>query len=136
MSTPESTCPALHSIAWNELITPDPTAAIRFYSELFGWTAEAFEGGTGAHPYTMFKHEGRLFGGVMAPPQPGIPPHWLNYVSVADLDAAVDKATRLGAKVCVGPMDIGSAGRIAIIIDPQGAGIGLHESPKSSGVPT
>jgi len=128
MSTPENSCPSTHSIAWNELITPDPAAAIRFYSEMFGWTTEAFPKPGG--DYTMFKHGEKIFGGVMAPPQPGIPPHWLNYVNVADLDAALAKATRLGAKVCMGPMDIGSAGRIAIINDPQGAGIGLHETPK------
>jgi predicted enzyme related to lactoylglutathione lyase len=129
MSTPENSCPPTHSIAWNELITPAPAAAIRFYSEMFGWTTEAFPKPGG--DYTMFKHGEKIFGGVMAPPQPGIPPHWLNYVNVADLDAALAKATSLGAKVCMGPMDIGSAGRIAIINDPQGAGIGLHETPKA-----
>jgi hypothetical protein len=129
MSTPENSRPAANSIAWNELITPDPVEAVRFYSELFGWTTEAFPMPGGS--YTMLKHGEKSFGGVMAPPQQGIPPHWLNYVSVPDLDAAVAKAKSLGAKVCLEPMVVGEAGRIAVITDPQGASIGLHESPAS-----
>ena len=131
MSTPTSSSSdctqALNSIGWNELITPDPAAAIRFYGSLFGWTTEAFQ--AGPIPYTLFKKGDRSFGGVMAPPKPGIPPHWLNYVTVADLDAAFAKATSLGATVCVPPMDIGEAGRIAVLNDPQGAGFGLHQPP-------
>ena len=131
MSTPESSssdCTQhLNSIAWNELITPDPAAAIQFYGALFGWTTEPFGGGP--NPYTLFKHGDRMFGGVMAPPRPGIPPHWLNYVAVADLEAAFEKAKSLGATVCVPPMDIGAAGRITILQDPQGAGFGLHQPP-------
>jgi uncharacterized protein len=61
-------------------------------------------------------------------PRPGIPANWLNYVSVTDIDATVAKATRLGATVCMGPMeDIGEVGRIAVIKDPQGATFGLHQ---------
>ena len=131
MSTPESSstdCTQhLNSIAWNELITPDPASAIKFYGDLFGWTAEPFTGSP--KPYTIFKHGDRMFGGVMAPPQPGIPPRWLNYVAVADLEAAFEKAKSLGATVCCEPMDIGEAGRIAILRDPQGAGFGLHQPP-------
>ena len=132
MSTPdksESDCTSkLNSIAWNELITPDPATAVKFYGDLFGWTTEPFGGGP--NPYTLFKHNGEMFGGVMAPPQPGIPPHWLNYVAVADLDAAFAKAVSLGATACVPPMSIGEAGRIAVLRDPQGAGFGLHQPPK------
>ncbi len=129
MSTSEScanekTPPTPNSIAWNELITPDPAAAIRFYTELFGWTTETMPMPQG--DYTMFKLSGEAFGGVMAPMQPGTPPNWLNYVSVTDVDASAAKAASLGAKVCMGPMDIGEVGRIAILADPQGAMFGLH----------
>ena len=129
MSTPDtSACTdRTNSIAWNELITPDPAAAMKFYGGLFGWTAEPFDGGP--NPYMVWKHGDNAFGGVMAPPKPGIPPHWLNYVAVTDLDAAFAKAVSLGATVCVPPMSIGAAGRIAVLNDPQGAGFGLHEMP-------
>ena len=119
--------PTPNSIEWNELITPDPAAAISFYGSLFGWTTEVMS--MPGMDYTMLKLGDRFFGGVMAPPQPGIPAHWLNYVSVTDVDTALAKAVSLGGKVCAGPMDIGEAGRIAIITDPQGATFGLHQHP-------
>lgn len=119
----------LDAIAWNELITPDPDEAMKFYSELFGWTTERFPmPGT---EYTLFKKGGQVLGGVMATPQPDMPPHWMNYVSVSDLEESVARATALGAILCAGPMSIGDAGRLAIIQDPQGAAIGLHEMPES-----
>ncbi len=111
-----------NAIEWNELSTPDPAGALRFYTELFGWTTEKFPMPQG--DYTM--HADRTFGGVMASAQPGVPPHWLNYVSVTDIQTTVDRATSLGATVVAGPMNIGEAGKVAVFQDPQGAMIGLH----------
>jgi predicted enzyme related to lactoylglutathione lyase len=137
MSTPDkssadaATCQSVpNSIEWNELITPDPAAALKFYCGLFGWTSEVFEGVPG-QPYTLLKLGDRSFGGVMAPPMPGIPPHWLHYVTVTSVDDAFAKATSLGASTCLPPTDIGEVGRIAVLKDPQGAIFGLHQHPKS-----
>ncbi len=116
-------------IGWNELVTGDPAGAIAFYTELFGWETEKFP--MPEHDYTMFKHGGSAFGGVMKTPQPGAPTMWTNYVVVENVEATVAHATRLGATVCLPPKEIPQVGRIAIIADPQGAIIGLHESPKS-----
>ncbi|MEO6785489.1 MAG: VOC family protein [Chthoniobacteraceae bacterium] len=117
----------MNSIEWNELITPDPEAAAKFYGGLFGWTTETMP--MPGKPYTMLKHGERFFGGLMSPPQPGIPPHWLHYVSVANVEDTLAKAVGLGASVCLGATDIGEAGRIAVLKDPQGAVFGLHQHP-------
>lgn len=117
-------CMTPGQIGWNELTTSDAPGALRFYTALFGWTTEAFEG-TG-HDYTMVCHEGKAFGGVMATP-PGGPTQWLNYVIVDDVDATVAKSASLGGKTCLEPTDIPKVGRIAVIQDPQGATIGLHK---------
>lgn len=115
-------------IGWAELITSDPLAAIQFYTAMFGWETEPFTGG--GHEYTMFKLDGVPFGGVMKAPQEGIPTHWLNYVSVGNLDAMVARCTDQNGEVIVPPMPIPTVGRIAVIKDPQGGAIGLHEAPK------
>ena len=65
-----------------------------------------------------------MAGGLMATPKPGIPPHWLPYVSVANCDESTAKAVQLGAQICAPPMDI-SVGRISVLKDPQGAVFGL-----------
>ena len=127
MSDAENTGPEIKhgGISWNELITSDPAGAIKFYTTLFGWETEKFAGS--AVDYTMFKHDGRAFGGVMATPRPGVPTHWTTYVVVEDIDAALARCASLGGTTCMGPMDIPDVGRIAVIQDPQGATIGLHE---------
>lgn len=116
-------------ITWNELITSDPAGAIAYYTSLFGWETEPFALPEG--DYTMFKLGGVPFGGVTKPCEPGIPTHWLNYVSVEDIDAAVENSGELGGETIVEPMAIGEIGRIAVVRDPQGAVIGLHEAPKA-----
>ena len=104
---------------WHELVTPDPRAALGFYSELFGWsTAEVDMGPAGK--YTLLKAGGVDVGGAVAPP-PGsnVSPSWLAYWSVLDVDAAAKKATSLGGKVMAPPMDIPNVGRFAVLLDAQ-----------------
>ena len=54
-----------------------------------------------------------------------IPPHWMVYFGVDDVDAATAKAQELGGSVVVSPMDIPDVGReigrFAGLKDPQGA---------------
>jgi predicted enzyme related to lactoylglutathione lyase len=49
---------------------------------------------------------------------------------VDDVEATIAKATALGATLRTPVKSIGDFGRIAIIQDPEGATIGLHEFPK------
>jgi uncharacterized protein len=109
-------------VCWNELVTTDVAAAKSFYTGLFGWKPEAF----GAD-YTLFKQGDTSVGGLMKSPQPGAPAHWLAYVTVPDVDAAAAKAAKLGAKVVAQPFDVPEIGRIAVVLDPQGAAIGLFK---------
>jgi predicted enzyme related to lactoylglutathione lyase len=66
---------------------------------------------------------GQGIGGIMqTPSQAGAhPPAWGVYITVADTDATVARATDLGAKVVVPPEDIPNVGRFAWLRDPQGA---------------
>ena len=63
----------------------------------------------------------------MKRPVETMPPHWLGYVTVADVDATVKKADALGGQVCMPPMDVPTVGRIAILQDPPGASIGIFQ---------
>jgi predicted enzyme related to lactoylglutathione lyase len=47
------------------------------------------------------------------------------YFSVEDADAAVQKATELGANVMKPAEDIPGVGRFAILLDPQGAAFAI-----------
>jgi predicted enzyme related to lactoylglutathione lyase len=50
---------------------------------------------------------------------------WVPYVAVADCDACVDKARSLGAKIVSPPNEIPEVGRFAVLVDPQGAALGV-----------
>ena len=113
------------SACWSELGTGDPDKAGDFYSKVFGWTREPF--GDSPIPYTIFQNDGVGIGGVykLMPEMGPVPPHWLVYFSVEDADAAVQKATELGARVMKPADDIPGVGRFAILIDPQGAAFAI-----------
>jgi predicted enzyme related to lactoylglutathione lyase len=55
----------------------------------------------------------------------GMPPNWGSYVTVADVDATARTAVELGGKVVHGPQDIPGVGRMAVIVDPQGAALSV-----------
>ena len=109
------------ALTWNELLSTNADVAQRFYTQLFGWKAEAQDMGQGM--YTVFKQGGEFVGGgLMAQPphMKGAPSAWFTYFAVADADATLAKATRLGAKILMPATDIPNVGRFGWLQDPQG----------------
>jgi hypothetical protein len=106
---------------WRELISGNHEEAIRFYSELFGWQkTDRFDGPMGV--YQMYGRGGRTLGGMMTKPaEYPHRPHWLYYVRVADLDAAIEKTRQNGGRIMMGPVPVPDGTRIAQCVDPQGA---------------
>ena len=106
---------------WNELLTEDTVKAGAFYTGLFGWTAN--EQDMGGMIYTIFMNGEKPAGGMMKIDKNCVemPPNWLVYFAVNDCDGCIDEARSLGGKILAGPMDIAGVGRIASIIDSQGA---------------
>jgi uncharacterized protein len=111
------------ALCWNELSTADPDAARAFYGELFGWTAEPFAGSP--DPYYVVQNAGRSNGGMRPLGRPGMPPHWLVYFAVEDLDPAIARLEQLGGAKHAGPIELPMA-RIAVVADPQGALFALY----------
>jgi predicted enzyme related to lactoylglutathione lyase len=110
-------------LCWNELYTSDLDAAQSFYSGLFGWDWHEFE--DSPDPYFVIMNQGRANGGIRGLAEPGMPPNWLVYFAVEDIDAGVAKVAELGGQTMMGPIDIGIA-KIAIVQDPQGAVSALY----------
>jgi predicted enzyme related to lactoylglutathione lyase len=115
-------------VSWHELIAADNESAFRFYSQLFGWQkTDAFDMGPERGTYQMYGKPGRPFGGMMTKPKGyPAPPHWLYYVKVGDLDAAVSRVEKDGGRLMNGPMEVPGGDRVAQCIDPQGAAFALH----------
>ena len=111
-----------NAVVWNELNTRDPDASKAFYGDSFGWSFEERQFETGL--YTSITVGDSTVGGMIditgrAPDE--VPPHWLVYFAVEDVDAAVAKANESGGGVALEPFDIAGVGRIAILKDPFGA---------------
>lgn len=114
---------------WNELYSSDQAGGLEFYSKLFGWkTIEEMDMGP-MGKYVIFGLGERRLGGMMTKPKEMPVSAWGFYTETDDLDAAVDRAKKLGAKVMNGPMDV-PGGRAAQLMDPQGAAFGLHQVAK------
>jgi len=108
---------------WHDLMTADVEGARKFYGELFGWK---FVGAKDPKdPYLHLESRGVMFGGMVTLSQAGIPPHWIAYVSVPDVDECALRAVRFGGTLAVPPCDIPGVGRFAVLVDPTGA----HISP-------
>ncbi len=119
MSSKAAKTPIGH-VAWNELVTPDPAAAAKFYSDLLGWSVDVMP--MGETTYRMFKMgDLQVAGCVQPPPGKDAPGMWLPYFAVADVDSAASRATREGAMMMMPPFDVPNIGRMAIFMDPWGA---------------
>jgi predicted enzyme related to lactoylglutathione lyase len=112
---------------WYELTSPDPSAAKAFYPTFTGWGTQPF-----GDDYTMWTTGRQPHAGLftMTPEMraQGIPPNWLGYVEVADVDETAALATSLGATILHGPANIPQVGRFAVLHDPQGVVIGIYKS--------
>jgi predicted enzyme related to lactoylglutathione lyase len=122
--------PTTGRFVWHELHTVDRPAAAKFYARLLGWGTKDVPMGPDEQ-YTLCVVNGQEIGGITKSKAPAsVPPHWLPYVAVEDVDAGAAKAKSLGARVLGDPMDIPNVGRFAVVADPQGATFALFKDPK------
>jgi uncharacterized protein len=122
----EQRIPASGTFCWNELSTDNVEAARTFYSELLGWTLH--DSKDAGMNYIEIEAAGQRIGGMYqqsAEHGGPVPPHWMAYIAVDDVDGLVARVADLGGKVCVGPMDIPKVGRFAVINDPSGAAFSI-----------
>jgi predicted enzyme related to lactoylglutathione lyase len=116
------------ALTMNELRTRDLDGAARFYGDVFGWEVQPIEQGAQVM-YGSVKLNGRLVAGMLPmgevfPAQ--LPPHWIPYFGVPDLEAAAQKARDLGGEALSEPMAVPS-GRFVPLADPQRAAFMVFE---------
>lgn len=114
--------------SWVDLSSSDLEGSRRFYSQLFGWTVEAGPPETGGYSNATLR--GAQVAGIGPQMDPNIPPHWTNYVNVADADAVAGRVSAAGGNLVFGPTDVMEFGRLALFLDPADAALGLWQ-PKS-----
>ena len=124
---PES-APEIGEASWHELMTTDAAAAMKFYSDVFGWrpTESVDMGPVGK--YQMFNRPHGMIGGMMnrPPEMPAAPPMWTIYFRVPDINEATARIKANGGSITNGPQEVPGGDWIVNAVDPQGAHFALH----------
>lgn len=109
-------------IIWVDLTVNDAEGLRDFYKAVAGWEPSPVDSG-GYDDYNM------LIPGTETPAagvchargvNADIPPQWMIYITVADLDASLEAVKSGGGKILAGPKEMGGA-RSCVIQDPAGA---------------
>jgi predicted enzyme related to lactoylglutathione lyase len=113
-------------------MTTDAEGAMKFYTELFGWTpTEAMDMGP-MGKYHMFKRSFPLGGMMNKSPEMGqVPPNWGLYFRVPEINAATERVKAAGGNILNGPMEVPGGDMIVNCMDPQGAAFSLHAKKQS-----
>ena len=121
------------AVAWNENMSRDYDRNREFYASVFGYNyGDIPDGGI---RYATLGLPGGMVGGIGELPAAApaeVPAHWMVYFSVPDTDAAVVKIRELGGQVMQEPWDT-PYGRMALVLDDQGAAFSVISAPPSGG---
>ncbi len=122
------TAPEVGEGSWHELMTTDAEAAMKFYTEVFGWQPSDVMDMGPMGKYYMFNRPIGMIGGMMnKPPEMAqVPPYWGIYFRVSDINAAVERVKANGGQILNGPMEVPGGDWIVNATDPQGAMFSLH----------
>lgn len=123
------------AFCWTEIATNDIESAATFYNKLFGWKISKsdndeipmdyreYDTGLGHSSGGIYQMSPEMFGGEDVPP-----PHFMNYISVDDVDASMERVKELGGTVIGEAVDIPKTGRMAVVQDPGRCNICVDNS--------
>src|ERR1035441_268291 len=115
------------SVCWNENLSRNFDGNKSFYQAVFGF--DYGDMSSDAFHYATIELSGHIVGGIgdIGPDQAAdAPARWSTYFGVADTDAAVARAQKLGG-VLVRPARDSPYGRMAVVTDDQGAAFALMQ---------
>ena len=124
-----SEAPKVGTIGWVDLTVPDAVRVRDFYTGVVGWATDPVDMG-GYEDYCMVPPEGGAPAAGVCHARgsnEGLPPVWLVYLTVADLDASARKVDELGGEILVAAKIMRRYGRYCVIKDPAGAVAASYE---------
>jgi predicted enzyme related to lactoylglutathione lyase len=115
------------SWVWAELWTDDIEKATVFYADVVGVGHDMTD--REGRAYHLFTSQGKHRAGIVKIPDEleDVEPGWAPYVDVEDLDKTKDRVRELGGRVIFATDDNPVRGAVALIIDPTGAALFIHE---------
>jgi predicted enzyme related to lactoylglutathione lyase len=121
--------PGPGQIGWIDLTVGDAEGVRDFYGDVTGWTPAPV--GMGEYQdYCMNAVSGQSVAGICHArgENADLPPVWMIYIVVADLDEAMRRCEARGGKILRAPKGVEAGSRFAVIRDPAGAIAALYES--------
>lgn len=114
--------PAIGEIGWIDLTVEDAEEISDFYTQVVGWEKAPHDMGD-YHDFDIRAPGGGKVVTGICHARGGnaqLPPQWLIYITVADVEASAARCVQLGGSIVDGPRPMGS-GRFCVIRDPVGA---------------
>ncbi len=114
-------------IMWSDLTVPNAEEVRDFYQAVAGWTAQPVD--IGDHDdYSMIAADGTPSAGVCyrLGVNANLPPQWLIYITVDNLDASLAACVARGGRVIDAVRQMGES-RFCVIQDPAGAVAALFQ---------
>lgn len=114
-------------MAWLDLSVKNADEVKGFYQKVIGWTAEPTSMGD-YNDYTMMSAAGEAVGGVCHAQgvNADLPPAWLPYFLVEDIDVSVADVVETGGELVTEIKSMGED-RYAVIKDPAGAVCAIYQ---------
>ena len=115
---------------WIDLTVEDAPGLRDFYAAVVGWKTEEVPMGDYADFTLLAPATGEPKAGICHArgSNADFPPVWMVYFLVADVEASVAQVLERGGACLLGPKNMGSMGRYAVIRDPAGAICALFET--------
>lgn len=119
------------AMGWCEVNTRNAEDAAAFYRDVFDLAPQQLD--DSSMTYYMLNQNGTAVAGVlqMGPDFGNAPPHWIPYFVVNNMDESTNVVTSNGGTVTHGPFP-SPYGRIAVIMDPQGAMLCIIQPPAAA----
>jgi len=115
-------------IVWVDLTVPNTGEIHDFYHQVAGWQATEEDMG-GYADYQMREADtGPSVAGISyrRGVNAQLPPHWLIYILIENLDDSIAACRRLGGSMVDGPRE-GNGSRLCVIQDPARAFVALYQ---------
>ncbi len=114
-------------IGWIDMTVDDASGIRDFYKAVVGWQTDDVSMGD-YDDYVMKPPGGEGVAGVCHSRggNADLPPGWLIYITVADVEQSAAIAVQRGGKLLVPPRGL-AGGRFCVVEDPSGAVAGLYQ---------
>lgn len=119
---------AIGKIGWIDMTVDDAPAVRKFYEAVVGWKSEEVSMGDYSDYSMIMPESSECVSGICHArgSNAELPPGWLIYITVADVDASASACTAHGGKLLVEPRGL-AGGRFCVIEDPSGSVAALYQ---------